>query len=175
MNALSPLACCLVALSACGSLDGVEGHGARSLKGRVGGRLIAEFDAGRSTHSHSVPSGVLTADVVRVTNDYRHHLVLARVEFNNRSDDPLHIAVADVQIDLDGQRFAAKLVKDLEMPPLRPRTRQIVEFTFEPDAAPRAGMYVLTIGKVYPYGGAFPLRVGVPGLSKEGVTAATPR
>jgi hypothetical protein len=167
MNALRCLALGVTLLAACASLDRVEDHGARSLKGRLGGRLIAEFDAGRSTHSHDVPSGVLTADVLRVTNDHRQRLVLAVVEFNNRSDDALHIAVADVRLLLGTRRYGAKLILDLEMPPLRPRTRQTVEFTFEVDTPPPAAVYTMHIAKVFPFGGEFPLRVPVPGLREQ--------
>jgi len=153
----------LVVVAACRALADVEDHGARSLKGRVGTRLVAEFDAGRSTHSHPVPSGVLTADVTRVVNDYRQRRVVAVVEFHNRSDEPLHVAVADVRLEIDDQRFGAKLVHDVEMPPLRPRTRQTVEFTFEVDTPPRAAVYPLTIARVHPHGGRFVLAVPVPG------------
>jgi hypothetical protein len=159
-------------LPGCASHEGILDHGARSLRGRVGGRLVAEFDAGRSTHSLQVPSGVLTADVVRVTNDYRQRRVLVQIEFDNRSDDPLHIAVADVRLDALGQPHGAKLTRDLEMPPLRPRTRQTVEFTFELDAPPPGGVYPLTIARVFPHDRPFPLRIGVPGLPPA---AAGPR
>jgi len=158
---------CLLAFCACASLDGVESHGARSLYGRIGGQLVAEFDVGRSTCSYDLPSGILTADVVRVTNDQRHRRVLARVEFNNRSDEPLHIAVADVFLIVAGQRHGAKLDHDLEMPPLRPRTRQTVEFAFDLDAVAPAGEFDLVIDSVYPYRRTFRLLVRVPGLVAE--------
>lgn len=164
MKAILLLAPCILALVACSSLDGVESHGARRLYGRIGTRLVAEFDVGRTTASHDVPSGIVTADVVRVVNDQRQRQILAKVEFNNRSDDPLHIAVADVFLDVGDQRHGAKLSRDLEMPPLRPRTRQTVEFAFDLDAPSPAGVYRLMIDNVYPYGKSFPLTVRVPGL-----------
>lgn len=164
MNALWLAVPCLPLLAACSSLEGVEAHGARSLHGRIGGRLVAEFDVGRSTSSHDVPSGVLTADVVRVVNDMRHRRVLAEIEFNNRSDDPLHIAIADVFLEIGDRRHGAKLAQDLEMPPLRPRTRQTVEFAFDLDDVAVAGAYRLLIENVYPFGRSFPITVRVPGL-----------
>lgn len=175
MKALLLVALCLAALPGCSSLAGVESHGARSLRGRLGGLLVADYDAGRSTCSYDVPTGVLTADVVRVGNDQRHRRILATVEFNNRSDDPLHIAVADVFLTVAGQRHGAKLNQDLEMPPLRPRTRQSVEFAFDLDAVVQASELPLTIESVYPYRRAFVLTVRVPGLAPPDTgDAATP-
>ncbi|MEZ5964920.1 MAG: hypothetical protein R3F56_13855 [Planctomycetota bacterium] len=175
MNAFPLVAPCLLAVAACSSLDGVESHGARSLHGRLGGLLVAEFDVGRSTCSYDVPSGVLTADVTRVTNDQRRRRVLAMVEFNNRSDDPLHIAVADVFLQVDGQRRGAKLSQDLEMPPLRPRTRQTVEFAFDLDAVAPTAVYPMSIDSVYPFRRPFELAVRVPGLPPAATPASPPR
>lgn len=159
--------------AACASYADVESHGATTLRGRVGSRLVAEFDPGRATYSYDLPSGVLTADVLRVTNDYRHRRVIAAVEFNNRSDEPLHLAVADIALSVAGTRYGAKLTYDAEMPPLRPRTRQTVELTFELDAPPPAGIYPLAIAKVFPHPRSFPLDLRVPGTKTE--PAGAPR
>lgn len=164
-----------IAAASCTSYDDIEGHGASRLRGRVGGRLVAEFDPGRSTYSYDLPSGVLTADVVRVTNDYRYRRVVASVELNNRSDEPLHLAIADISLTVAATRHGAKLTYDTEMPPLRPRTRQTVELTFELDAPAPAGVYPLAIAKVFPHPRAFALDLRVPGPKIDAPTATPGR
>ena len=138
-------------------------HGADQVRGRVEGRLIATYAAGRETTRLPLPSGELTVDVVEVAVDSRARTIEAIVEWHNRSDEALRVAVADMRLDYCGEPHAAKLPLDVEMPPLRPRVRQRTVLRFELSEAPVAGIYQLHVRRVTPIDRSLDLAVKVPG------------
>lgn len=141
-------------------------HGADQVRGRVDGRLIATYAAGRETTRLPLASGELTIDIVEVAVDSRTRTIEAIVEWHNRSDEALRVAVADMRLDYRGEPHAAKLPLDVEMPPLRPRVRQRTVLRFELGAPPVAGVYQLHVGRVTPIGRGLVLAVKVPGRAR---------
>lgn len=152
----------LLALVACAGPP-LSTHGADQVRGRVDGRLIATYAAGRETTRVALASGELTVDVVEVAVDSRTKTIEAILEWHNRSDEALRVAVADMMLDYRGEPHAAKLPLDVEMPPLRPRVRQRTALRFELSAPPLAGVYQLRIGRVIPIDRGLDLAVKVPG------------
>lgn len=155
----------LLALVACAGPP-LSTHGADQVRGRVDGRLIATYAAGRETTRVPLASGELAIDVVEVAVDSRTRTIEAVVEWHNRSDEALRVAVADMMLDYRGEPHAAKLPLDVEMPPLRPRVRQRTTLRFELSAPPLAGVYQLRVGRVTPIDRSLDLAVKVPGLQR---------
>ncbi len=149
-------------LAACAGPDLVT-HDAEKVRGRADGRLVATYAAGRETCRLAVPSGELTVDVLEVAVDARARTLEANLEWNNRSDQVLRVAVADLLLAYQSTPLGAKLPLDVEMPPLRPRVRQQTRLRFDFDGPPAVGIYTLTVRRVAPLDRALAIAIPVPG------------
>ena len=146
-------------------LSRVNAFGAAVVRGSVGGRLEAEFEAGQELYSRAYAAGLVAAEILVVVNDAEQETVEVHLRLANQTAGPLAVDPAMVRLLYRERELPAvdvALWPDPEQGSIPAGFSRLMAWSFALGEETNSGIHELRLD--LPLGEPLRLPIKVPGL-----------